>query len=184
MKKVKVVCMILLTVFLTSACEEKSYLEENANKTVIEDYEEINNDENIINEMKSKIVPYDRDNTPGKTVMITLDEMEQKIANKENFAIVFTTSLCSYCQSFHEILSDYNKNHHIVMYEVVLDQEEATIEQNSKIIHKYFQEFSTTPGIFYVENGKNKSYFDTYKYGIDKNIFDIWVQQNQIDKKN
>lgn len=175
--------MVLLTIFLTSACEKKSYLEENANKTIIEDYEEINNDENIIEEMKSKIVPYNRDDTPGKTVNITIDEMEKKIANQEDFAVVFTTSFCSYCQNFHEILTEYNKNHHVVMYEVVLDQEKETTEQNSTKIHKYFKEFNTTPGIFYVENGKNKSYFDTYKYGLDKEIFDIWVQQNQIDKK-
>ena len=41
----------------------------------------------------------------------------------------------------------------------------------------------TTPGVFYVKKGKNKSYLDTYTLGIEEDVIDQWIRENQIDKK-
>ena len=182
MKRIGTICLLIIAMFLTSGCQKKSYLEENANQTIIEEDEGMNYDELILEDMKNSIVAYRHDTTPGKIVYISLQEMVEKIEQKDDFAVVFTTSMCGYCQTFHEIFESYHKNHHVVLYEVVLDYEDATEEENAAIIHPYFEEFRTTPGIFYVEAGKKKSYFDTYLYGIDEEIFDLWVQQNQIDR--
>lgn len=182
MKKLFVAFMALLLCFLSVGCQKKSNLEENANQTIIEDYEEVD-DEAIMEELKSKIKPYQRDSSKGKVVQITLDEMEKKIKDGDTFAICFVTTFCSVCQSFHEILDEYLPNHHLVLYQVVLDEEEASTDENAALVQRYFKEFHTTPGIFYVANGRNVSYYDLYQFGMDETLFDIWVQQNQIDKK-
>ena len=36
---------------------------------------------------------------------------------------------------------------------------------------------------FYVKKGKNKSYLDTYTLGIEEDVIDQWIRENQIDKK-
>ena len=88
-----------------------------------------------------------------------------------------------YCRRLHSILDDYLKDHHVSIYQVVLDLENATEEENLEKIHKHFEEFYTTPGVFYVKKGKNKSYLDTYTLGIEEDVIDQWIRENQIDKK-
>ena len=56
-------------------------------------------------------------------------------------------------------------------------------EENRKIIKEYFSEFNTVPGVFYVINGENGSYHDTYNLGVGMEEFDRWVQENNIEAK-
>lgn len=83
-------------------------------------------------------------------------QLEEKIANKETFVVSFETTYCMYCRRPHSILDDYLKNHHVIVHQVVLDLEDATKEENLEKIHKYFEEFYTTPGVFYVKKRKIK----------------------------
>lgn len=110
-------------------------------------------------------------------------QLEEKIANKETFVVSFETTYCMYCRRLHSILDDYLKDHHVSIYQVVLDLENATEEENLEKIDKHFEEFYTTPGVFYVKKGKNKSYLDTYTLGIEEDVIDQWIRENQIDKK-
>lgn len=61
-----------------------------------------------------------------------------------------------YCRQLHSILDEYLKTHHVVIYQVVLDNEDRTEQENLEIIHKYFEEFYSTPGVFYVKKGLKK----------------------------
>ena len=132
---------------------------------------------------KVKIKDYPRDTTPGEVITITMSQLEEKIANMETFVVSFETTYCMYCRRLHSILDDYLKDHHVIIYQVVLDLENATEEENLEKIHKHFEEFYTTPGVFYVKKGKNKSYLDTYTLGIEEDVIDQWIRENQIDKK-
>ena len=132
---------------------------------------------------KPKIKDYSRDTNPGEVINITMAQMEEKMANNETFVVCFATTYCMYCKQLHVILDDYLKDHHVVIYQVILDLENATEEENLTVIHKYFEEFYTTPGVFYVKKGINKSYLNTYTLGIEEEIIDQWVRENQIDKK-
>ena len=51
------------------------------------------------------------------------------------------------------------------------------------IIKKYFPEFSTTPGVFYVEKGKEKNYLNLSSTGMNEEVIDNWVQTYKLDKK-
>ena len=88
--------------------------------------------------------------------------------------------LCDYISD--SILDEYLKTHHVVIYQVVLDNEDRTEQENLEIIHKYFEEFYSTPGVFYVKKGAKKSYLNTYTLGITESVIDEWIRENQIDK--
>ena len=126
---------------------------------------------------------YERNTDSGKVIQITLAELVEKMDEKETFAVMFTQSMCGYCQEFKGILSEYQENHGFIMYEVILDYENATPNENLAIIKPYFSDFSTTPGIFFVENGSNKSHLKDKNGTIDKENLDSWILQNKIDKK-
>jgi len=126
---------------------------------------------------------YERDTSEGKTVEITLAEMESMIVSEQSFALMLTQSMCGYCQEFHEILKDYQKDHHLVMYEVVLDKEDATVDENLAIINRYIDDFSTTPGIFFMKNGKEESHLMPNELGITSESLEQWVVKNQLDAK-
>ena len=132
---------------------------------------------------EDKIVKYDRDSSNGEIVYITLEQMEEKIANKESFPVIFSTTYCLYCRDFHGVFDEYIKTHHVVMYEVVLDKENRSEDENLAIIKKYFPEFTTTPGVFYAQNGKEKSYLNFGRTGMNETVIDEWVQKHQLDKK-
>ena len=160
-------------------CQKKSE-EDLANRTIIEPETEVEKEEIE----KPKIKDYSRDTNPGEVINITMAQMEEKMANNETFVVCFATTYCMYCKQLHVILDDYLKDHHVVIYQVILDLENATEEENLTVIHKYFEEFYTTPGVFYVKKGINKSYLNTYTLGIEEEIIDQWVRENQIDKKS
>lgn len=126
---------------------------------------------------------YIRSNKQGTISQITLNEMIEKMEKKETFSVAFTTSYCSYCAMFYNVFNDYIKDHEVTMYFIILDEETTSEQENIEIIHRYFPEFYTTPGIFYAENGKEKDYLDTYHLGISKEVIDEWVVKNQLDKE-
>lgn len=170
--------LVVLVCLLLAGCNNSSK-KENPNQTNIESETSTKKPE----EKKPEIKEYERDTNSGQVITITMAEMEEKIKNKETFVVSFETTYCMYCQRLHAILDEYLKTHNVVLYQVILDLEDATEQENLEKIHKYFKEFYTTPGIFYVKKGTNKSYLDTYHLGVEESVFDEWVQQYQIDKK-
>ena len=47
-------------------------------------------------------------------------QMEGMMAAGETFLISFVTTDCPYCHDFHDMLVEYNKDHNILMYQVIL----------------------------------------------------------------
>lgn len=119
----------------------------------------------------------------GQIISISMKEMQDKMAAGESFLISFVTIDCPYCQDFHTMLVDYIQEHIVTMYQVILDYEEESEEENRKLIAEIFPEFNTVPGVFYVENGKDGSYLDTYHLGVGKDVFDEWVQELGIEEE-
>ena len=119
----------------------------------------------------------------GEIISISMAEMKEKLAAKEDFLVSFVTINCPYCQEYHEILVDYIQEHKIIMYQVILDYEELPEQENRQIIKEYFNEFSTVPGTFYVENGENASYLDMYNLGVTMEVLDHWVQELGIEQQ-
>ena len=124
-----------------------------------------------------------RDTGKGSVTQINLTQMETMIEAKETFVLVLSTHTCGYCLRFHEMLESYLKNHNVDIYNVYLDEEKTTVQENRDIVNRYFEEFNSTPGIFYVVNGENKAYLANQSDGVNEEYFDNWIVENNIDCK-
>lgn len=118
---------------------------------------------------------YDRDRSQGKIIAISLKQLKQKMKMNETFAVMFTQSMCGFCKDFEELLTTYIQNHAMIMYNVILDKEEATAQENLAIITQYFNDFSSTPAIYYVKKGTNESHL--------RPNLDDWVVNYRLDEK-
>ena len=125
---------------------------------------------------------YERDETAGEIKLITLAEMETMMKDGQEFTIAFTQSMCGFCADFHEMFESYRQNHHVVLYEVALDQEKAQPSANRALIQQYFPDFDTTPGIFYAKDGKRVDGIHQSQK-LTEELFDNWVQKHQLDEK-
>ena len=126
---------------------------------------------------------YERDSSAGEIKEITLSQMDTMFTQGKSFTVMLTTTYCGYCQELHQLLNEYLKDHHLVIYEVVLDKENATEQENLAVINRHISGFSTTPGVFYIENGDQKSQLLPDANGIHKELLDRWVVDNQLDQK-
>ncbi len=87
------------------------------------DDSDISTSKEAVTENEEEITEYERDTTAGEIKYITLEEMEAMIEKKESFPVILSTTYCLYCRDFHSVFDEYIKTHHVVMYEVVLDNE-------------------------------------------------------------
>jgi len=143
----------------------------------------INTNQETIEPIENEKEPYIRDTQPGEIICITLEEMQRMIEEKKSFAVMFSTTYCGYCTDFHSVFDEYIKKHHVTMYEVILDNENRSEQDNLVIIHMYFPEFNTIPGVFSVKDGKEESYLDFNLIGINEEVIDEWVQEYHLDEK-
>lgn len=132
-------------------------------------------------EVETTAVAEDSSESPGIISTISMAKFEAMMEAGQSFLVSFVTTQCPYCHDFHAVLEEYNKDHAIVMYQVILDYEETGEEANRELVHSYFEEFATVPGVFYVENGKNSSYMDAYNLGISEEVFSDWIDSLGID---
>ena len=126
---------------------------------------------------------YERSSEPGEIKEITLSQMDTMITQGKTFTVMLTTTYCGYCQEFHVLLNEYLKDHHLVIYEVVLDKENATEQENLAIINRHISNFTTTPGVFYIEAGKEASHLVPDAQGIHEKLLDDLVVEHQLDKE-
>lgn len=118
----------------------------------------------------------------GDVRSLTLEEMNNKIKNKESFIVVFTLTTCGYCIDFFQESQDYIKEIGLPLWDVVLDEEPRDANENLDIIHKHFPSFSATPSIYYVENGEPKDFLEADKEKVDKERFEKFLKENEIIK--
>lgn len=127
---------------------------------------------------------YKRDTSAGKVINITVTELQEKVANKDTFAVVFTQTTCAHCKVFMQMLEEYLPTHNITLYDVVLDTD-PIVDLNEKlaIIRPTFPTMDGTPMLYYVKDGVMENEFVNGDDGITEARFDDWIQELQLDKK-
>lgn len=111
---------------------------------------------------------------------ITTAQLVEKLDNKESFTIVFTQTECTHCKTFMKMLNEYLPDHNLILYDLILDKEEHREEALTKL-EELFPEFTGTPDIYYVENGKIKSRFWNEGYGgLEEATFNEWVEKHNL----
>lgn len=121
----------------------------------------------------------------GETVGITLDELNEKLKNKESFVMMFSETYCRGCMSFFMANDKITQEYGIKLWNVTLDKEERTPQENLEIIHKNFPEFESTPSIYCVVNGKVQDSLIGLEVGSITNevYLDFLTRNNIVEKK-
>lgn len=182
MKKVLILGSVILAMCGVTSCG--SAKQETGEETVAETaVSETETGEDSENGTEGEEIGTEESTQSGQIISISMAEMEEKLNAGETFLVSFVTIECPYCQEFHSMLVDYVETHAVTMYQVILDYEETSEEENRARIAELFPEFNTVPGVFYVVNGEDGSYLDTYHLGVGEAAFDDWVQENEIEAK-
>ena len=182
MKKVLRLGSVILAMCGVTSCG--SAKQETGEETVAETaVSETETGEDSENGTEGEKIGTEESTQSGQIISISMAEMEEKLNAGETFLVSFVTIECPYCQEFHSMLVDYVETHVVTMYQVILDYEETSEEENRARIAELFPEFSTVPGVFYVVDGEDGSYLDTYHLGVGEAAFDDWVQENEIEAK-
>lgn len=127
---------------------------------------------------------YERDDSAGEIVTLSVAGMEEKLENKDDFIVVFAQSWCTHCKSFNAMLTEYLEDHHVIVYEVVLDQDEdLSREEAVEVVQSYFPDMTGTPGVYYVEGGEIESTLKSGDDGLTEEKFDDWVVKYRMDEK-
>lgn len=116
----------------------------------------------------------------------TVEQMKEKMDQKESFAIVFTQPNCGYCNKFKKMLDTYLPDHDVTLYEVSLNRDVMSEDEFNAMledIRVYFPEMNGTPDLYYVKDGKIEDHFDAdaVDLGEEKN-FNDWVDKHQLNK--
>lgn len=82
-------------------------------------------------------------------IVITSDDFDEKIANKETFAILMTQTSCGHCKEFKPILNSVLEENNLFFYELDLQQTSSTAR--IKIINNL--NLTSTPTLIFYEKG-------------------------------
>lgn len=127
---------------------------------------------------------YERDSRAGEVQKITINQLQEKLENKETFAIAFTQSWCGHCKEMMTMLDSYLEDHHVILLDLVIDMDpDYSSEKAVEISQKTFTDMTGTPTLYYVKDGEIASKLVSGEDGITEEKFDSWVQKNELDKK-
>ena len=77
----------------------------------------------------------------GGVKSISMDDAIAKKDNGENFLLIVTQSNCLYCMDFFAQSDDYIKEKGIMLWCIILDEEDYSEQQNLKLVHEHFGDF-------------------------------------------
>lgn len=135
---------------------------------------------------------YERSEAQGHYASITIEDLDDKIDNKEDFILAISRTTCSHCIHFKkEVLEAYISNHEINYYEILIDKIDD-IQPIYKLLeeHPYPERFLTedmdakaiyTPLFYFIKDGE---YQETYLGAMDVDAFDALIMKYQLDAVN
>ena len=89
-------------------------------------------------------------------VQISLNELEEKVSNKESFILVITQTDCSHCKQYKPTLKEVLKEYKITAYEI--DEQEFTAEEKGRLAA--IANVAGTPTTVFITEGEEKSTTD------------------------
>lgn len=121
-----------------------------------------------------------------RLIDINLQQMQEKMKNKETFVLVFTQPECGYCKAFKKMLDTYLPDHDVTIYDFSIDREILTDKELEKLladIRVYFPDMTGTPDLYYIKDGKIVDQFDIEKNDLSKEEdFNAWVDKYELNK--
>ena len=98
----------------------------------------------------------DDDDKSEYLVSISLNELEEKVANKESFILVITQKDCSHCATYKPVLTEVLEEYKITAYE--LDEQEFNEEERGRL--QAIANVAGTPNTIFIIDGIERSTTD------------------------
>lgn len=89
-------------------------------------------------------------------VEVSYDELQEKINNKDSFALVIGSNTCSACANYKKNMEEVIKDYQIEIF--YLDCDKLSDEQDSKLYSKYV--INATPTTIFIKDGEEESTYD------------------------
>ena len=84
---------------------------------------------------------------------ISIDELKEKIDNKESFILVFTQDTCSHCKAYLPTLTKIGKEYNLTFY----DLSTTNLSDEDKNYVRSIANYTGTPTTIFIENGEEKN---------------------------
>ena len=85
--------------------------------------------------------------------VIKIDELKEKINNKESFILVITQDGCSHCHAYLPTINKVGKEYNITFYDI----SQTGLSQDNATFLKNVANTSGTPTTVFIEEGEEKS---------------------------
>lgn len=116
----------------------------------------------------------------GSVEALNFNEMIEKIENKESFVVILSGTYCYACLDFFMQSDEYTKEIGLTLWDVVLDDEPTSEAENLVIANEYLGFFSTTPSIYYIENGEVKDALYSNEVEVSLENYKSFLIRNNI----
>ena len=119
----------------------------------------------------------------GAVKKIPMQDIFTKMENKETFVVMLSQTYCNACLSFFMETDNYTKEIGLTLWDIILDDESTSEEENLKITNEKFGHFSATPSIYYIEKGKVKDSLCSDKEKVNLENYKKFLIKNEIVEK-
>lgn len=138
---------------------------------------------NTNKEKKDKAAIVELNPNKGAVKKIPMQDVLDKMESKETFVVMLSQTYCNACLSFFMETDDYTKEIGLTLWDIILDDESTSEEENLKITNEKFGHFSATPSIYYVEKGKVKDSLCSDKEKVNLENYKKFLIKNGIVEK-
>lgn len=120
---------------------------------------------------------------PGIVTDLSYATLEEKLANKETFVMVFSQTTCSHCITFKNMLNEeYLPYYDLEMFDFVLDHQSIERKELNEKLKVNFPNFTGTPDIYYIENGVVKERFWDSNEELNEEQFHEWMKDKNLER--
>ena len=78
------------------------------------------------------------------------------------------------------VRNDYIKEKGIMLWCIILDEEDYSEQQNLKLVHEHFGDFSSTPSLYYVGEGTTQDTLLSSEQEVSLESYKKWLKENHI----
>ena len=68
----------------------------------------------------------------------------------------------------------------IMLWCIILDEEDYSEQQNLKLVHEHFGDFSSTPSLYYVGEGTTQDTLLSSEQEVSLESYKKWLKENHI----
>lgn len=132
------------------------------------------------NEKKDKDAVVELNPNEGAVKKIPMQDVFTKMENKETFVVMLSQTYCNACLSFFAETDAYTEEIGLTLWDIILDDESTSEEENLELTNEKFGHFSATPSIYYIEKGKVKDSLCSDKVKVNLENYKKFLKDNGI----